>query len=405
MPGIHNTFTPWHSEDSCKIPGSTFPYVQILILGAIYIHIPYCKQACHYCDFHFSTKKETKDAFINSLLTEISLRSNYLGGEQIETVYFGGGTPSLLSGDELKRIFEAMDRHFFITGEAEITLEANPDDLTPGKISSLKSSPVNRLSIGVQSFFDKDLKWMNRAHHAEEAVSSVKRAQDAGFENISIDLIYGLPDSTNEEWNENLDKAFSSGVQHLSCYSLTVEPRTALARFIATGKSKPLNEEQSAQQFEMLMSRIKEQGWLHYEISNFAAEEKFISKHNSGYWKGKKYLGLGPSAHSFDGQSRQWNVPDNRKYIRAIDDGKIPFEKEELTDVQRINERIMTELRTMWGLKIADYEGLRIADLLTERSRDFIYEGYLETINGTLILTDKGKLIADRIILELILEE
>jgi len=371
-------------------------------MAGIYIHIPYCKQACHYCDFHFSVKQETKDAFINSLLKEISLQKNYLGGEKIETIYFGGGTPSLLSDSELKKIFEALEENFSVNTSAEITLEANPDDLSEEKISSLRSSPINRLSIGIQSFFEKDLRWMNRAHNAEQARVCVKRAQDAGFNNITIDLIYGLPESTNSAWEENLEKAFELNVQHLSCYSLTVEPRTALAHFIADGKCKPLNEEQAAQQFEILMKKMKEHDWIHYEISNFSSSEKFISQHNSAYWKGKKYLGLGPSAHSFNGTSRQWNVSNNYKYIESINKGILPAEKEELTVVQRVNEHIMTRLRTIWGLKVSDF-GSPVSDLLRAGGEKFIAQGYLTLDNESLKLTDRGKLIADKIILELML--
>lgn len=373
-------------------------------MAGIYIHIPYCKQACHYCDFHFSVKQETRTAFVNSLVSEISLQKNYLGGEKVETVYFGGGTPSLLSEAELRKIFETLHQHFEIETNAEITFEANPDDLTKEKISSLKSTEINRFSIGIQSFFDHHLKWMNRAHHAQEAEDCIKRAQDAGFVNITIDLIYGLPDLTDEEWEQNLATSFALGIRHLSCYSLTVEPRTALAHFISTGKSRKLNDEQAARHFEMLMQRMKEQGWLHYEISNFATEEKFISQHNSAYWKGKKYLGLGPSAHSFNGTSRQWNARNNHLHIDSLEKGVIPFEKEDLTKIQRINERIMTELRTMWGLPISDF-GFSISNLLSAKSRPFINEKLLETKNDSLVLTDKGKLIADKIVLDLMLDE
>lgn len=373
-------------------------------MAGIYIHIPYCRQACSYCDFHFSVTQETKDSFINSLISEISIQKNYLEGEEIETLYFGGGTPSLLSEADLEKIFNALFNHFSISSNAEITLEANPDDLTDEKISGLKHSPVNRLSIGVQSFFDKDLQWMNRAHNAAQAYECIISAQDAGFENISADLIYGLPDSGNHEWEENLNKALSFNVQHLSCYSLTVEPRTALAHLISTGKNKPLNEEQSAQQFVMLMKRMKAANWLHYEISSFALENKFISKHNTSYWFGEKYLGLGPSAHSFNGNSRQWNVANNQSYIGSLSKGILPFEKENLTPVQRINERIITELRTMWGLTISDL-GLPAFNLLRTRSKKLADENLVKADENSIILTDQGKMIADKIILELMLDE
>lgn len=373
-------------------------------MAGIYIHVPYCRQACHYCDFHFSVKQETKEAYVNSLLREISLQKNYLGGERVETVYFGGGTPSLLSDVQLKNIFESLHQHFEIDAAAEVTLEANPDDLTKEKISSLKSTEINRLSIGIQSFFDHHLHWMNRAHHAQEAEDCVKRAQDDGFSNITIDLMYGLPDLSDVEWEQNLATSFALDIRHLSCYSLTAEPRTALAHFISTGKSKKLDEEQAARQFKMLMQRMRERGWLHYEISNFASEEKFVSRHNSAYWKGRKYLGLGPSAHSFNGASRQWNARNNHLYIESITKGVLPYEREDLTETQRINERIMTELRTMWGLKISDF-GTEISESLKERSQRFIAGDYVELNEEVMLLTDKGKLIADRIVLELMMEE
>lgn len=373
-------------------------------MSGIYIHIPYCRQVCHYCDFHFSVKQETKVAFVNSLLKEILLQSGYLDGERVETIYFGGGTPSLLSETELNRILEAIHQHFRVVGNAEITLEANPDDLTDEAMAFLKRSEVNRLSIGIQSFLNRDLKWMNRAHDARQATAAVKRAQDAGFDNITIDLIYGLPELTHEEWLQNVEQALALSVQHLSCYSLTVEPRTALAHFISTGKSRKLNEEQAAHQFEMLMKQMKQAGWCHYEISNFASQEKFISQHNSSYWKGKTYLGLGPSAHSFNGTSRQWNARNNHLYIDSLAKGVVPFEREELTQVQRINERIMTELRTMWGLKISEF-GFEISDVLRRSSQMFVENGLLQLINDSLILTDRGKLIADKIILELMLDD
>jgi oxygen-independent coproporphyrinogen-3 oxidase len=373
-------------------------------MAGIYIHVPYCRQACHYCDFHFSVKQETKEAYVNSLLREISLQKNYLGGERVETVYFGGGTPSLLSDVQLKNIFESLHQHFEIDAAAEVTLEANPDDLTKEKISFLKSTEINRLSIGIQSFFDHHLHWMNRAHHAQEAEDCVKRAQDDGFSNITIDLMYGLPDLSDVEWEQNLATSFALDIRHLSCYSLTAEPRTALAHFISTGKSKKLDEEQAARQFKMLMQRMRERGWLHYEISNFASEERFVSRHNSAYWKGRKYLGLGPSAHSFNGISRQWNARNNHLYIESITKGVLPYEREDLTETQRINERIMTELRTMWGLKISDF-GTEISESLKERSQRFIAGDYVELNEEVMLLTDKGKLIADRIVLELMMEE
>ncbi|MEO6167490.1 MAG: radical SAM family heme chaperone HemW [Chitinophagales bacterium] len=373
-------------------------------MAGIYIHIPFCKQACHYCDFHFSVKQEMKAQMVAAILKETILQSKYLNGESISTIYLGGGTPSLLPQKELASIFDQLYRHFNIDPKAEVTLEANPDDLTEEKISGLIQLPINRLSIGIQSFSDADLKWMNRAHNSLQAIQSVKASQDAGFKNISIDLMYGLPESTSTQWNENLTKAFALNVQHLSCYCLTIEPRTALAHFISSGKTKPVDEEQSAQQFEKLQEQVKEHEWKQYEISNFACDESHVSQHNTSYWQGKKYLGLGPSAHSFDGTSRQWNISNNHQYIAAIENGNCPMEKEVLTPVQRMNERIMTELRTMWGLRISDFE-VEVADVLRGSSSQFLDSGLAEMNNDILILTDKGKLIADRIILELMVEE
>ncbi len=373
-------------------------------MAGIYIHIPYCKQACNYCDFYFSVKQETKAALINSLQKEIEIQKDYAGGEAIETIYFGGGTPSILTESELSQIFESLYKRFQISGDAEITLEANPDDLTPQKLEQLRESPVNRLSIGVQSFFDKDLLWMNRAHNARQSVECINLSIEAGFDNLSIDLIYGLPEATDEEWTQNLESALGLKVQHISAYSLTVEPGTALAHLISKGKSKPLNNDGAARQFEILVQKMAEKQWLHYEISSFASSKNLISKHNSSYWNRKKYLGIGPSAHSFNGTSRQWNVSGIHQYIDSIIKGDVPFQREELTEVQSINEQIMTELRTMWGLKLSDF-GDQISDTLKNKSRKFIDDGLAIMRDDALTLTNRGKLIADKIILELMIEE
>lgn len=373
-------------------------------MAGIYIHIPFCRQACHYCDFHFSVNQASRPAIADAITMEIAWQKNYIGNEIIRTIYFGGGTPSLLDENELAKIFEQLQRHFNIDQHAEITLEANPDDLTKEKISILSHSPVNRLSIGIQSFNDHDLQWMNRAHRGWQASKAIQDAQDAGFNNLSIDLIYGLPDSTDTGWNQNMDTALAAGVQHISCYCLTVEPKTALAHFISSGKSKPVNEEQSARQFEMLMEKMKRQQWLHYEISNFAIDELHCSKHNTAYWKGEKYLGIGPSAHSYNGVSRQWNVANNHHYLSAIRQGTIACEKEILTPTQQINERIMTQLRTVWGLQLTDFD-TTISRQLHNNSLPFIAAGFATLHENLLTLTDSGKLIADRIIVELMLED
>ena len=373
-------------------------------MAGLYIHIPFCRQACHYCDFHFSINLDTKSKLVDALIREMELHKNYLGEEKIETIYFGGGTPSLLDENELQAIFHQIYKQFNISNTAEITLEANPDDLTTEKITALLKLPVNRLSIGIQSFFDKDLQWMNRAHNSIQALQAVSAAQDAGFNNISVDLIYGLPEGTAMAWDENIDKALSLGVQHISCYCLTVEPRTALAHFIATKKIKPADEETAAIQFEKLMQRMLESGWHQYEISNFACDEKHISRHNAAYWLGEKYLGTGPAAHSYNGTTRQWNVSNNQQYIRSIASGVVPYEMELLTATQRINEKIMTQLRTSWGLNLTQFES-SLTEKIIESSKPFIKDEYVILQRQVLMLTQRGKLIADRIILELMLEE
>jgi len=315
-------------------------------MAGIYIHIPFCKQACYYCDFHFSTSLKYKDELIQALIKEIKLQKDYLAGETVETVYFGGGTPSVLNADEINILLNTITNLHTVSANAEITLEANPDDLSKEKLQALRQTSLNRLSIGIQSFFDEDLAWMNRAHRANEAESSVKRAQDTGFENITADLIYGYPLLTDQKWKYNLDKIFALDIPHVSSYSMTVEPRTALASFIKTKKQQPMDEQQSAEQFILLMDAMQAHGFEHYEISNFCKPGNY-SRHNSNYWKGVKYLGLGPSAHSYNGETRQWNVANNAKYIVALEKSEIPAETETLSEANRLNEYIMTSLRTM----------------------------------------------------------
>ncbi len=306
-------------------------------MAGIYIHIPFCKKACHYCDFHFSTSPVYKDAMVQALKSEIIQKKEYTGTEQIGTIYFGGGTPSLLSADELKMLIGVITENYPVSSPAEITLEANPDDLNPQKVKELKQTMINRFSIGVQSFFEEDLKWMNRAHNASEAQSSIKRVQDAGFENITADLIYGYPLLSDEKWKFNIRELTGLQIPHISSYSMTVEPATALASFINKGKQKPMDEQQSAQQFEILMDELGEAGFEHYEISNFA-KPGWHSRHNSNYWEGVSYIGIGPSAHSFNGDSRQWNIADNMKYIQGVQSGTAPSEVEHLTMENRLNE-------------------------------------------------------------------
>jgi oxygen-independent coproporphyrinogen-3 oxidase len=375
-------------------------------MAGIYLHIPFCKQACNYCNFHFSTSLRLKDDMIDAIIKEMSLHKSYLEGQTLETVYFGGGTPSLLSADELMRIWSALELHFPNQDLKEITLEANPDNLTPEYIKALKSTPINRLSIGIQSFHDHDLQYMNRAHNAKEADSAVKAAQDKGFENISIDLIYGTPTMNDKEWLDNINRAVALNVPHISSYALTVEPKTALAHAIEKGKSKEPDNAQTAAQFEQLMESLKEANYDHYEISNFAQPGKY-ALHNTNYWRGKHYLGLGPSAHSFNTYSRQWNVANNPQYISGIlKDGKVPFELEQLSFEDRFNEYIMTSLRTMWGADLSHINhqfGDGVMDDFADQIKDYEQKGLMLVSKERLILTSKGKLFADKIASELFL--
>jgi oxygen-independent coproporphyrinogen-3 oxidase len=371
-------------------------------MAGIYIHIPFCKQACHYCDFHFSTSLKYKDELLQSLVKEIKLQKDYLGGESIETIYFGGGTPSLLTSAEINLLLNTITGIHSVSSAAEITLEANPDDLNKAALQSLTQTPVNRLSIGLQSFFDDDLQWMNRVHCAAEAEAAVKRAQDSGYENITVDLIYGYPLLTNDKWKFNLDKVFELGVPHVSAYSITVEPRTALASSIKNKKQPAMSDEQSAGQFNYMMDAMQQQGFEHYEISNFCKPGCY-SRHNSNYWRGVKYLGIGPSAHAYKGETRQWNVANNAKYIQSIQAGAIPAEIEVLTETNRLNEYIMTSLRTMWGLDLDKLNTIAAASanqLLVE-AEIFFDKGWIVRKENIISLTQAGKLYADYIAAEL----
>lgn len=368
-------------------------------MAGIYLHIPFCKQKCHYCDFHFSTSLRTKDDLLRALLTEIELQKNYLSGEKINTIYFGGGTPSLLSEQELMLLFDKLHQHFSIDENFEITLEANPDDLTAQKIKELKQTPVNRFSIGIQSFQDADLKFMNRAHNSKEALSSVKRVQDAGWENITIDLIYGTPTLSDTDWQKNMQIAIDLSVPHISAYALTVEENTALHHFIKSEKCAPVEDEQSARQFQQLMKCLSKVDFIQYEISNFG-KEGYFSKHNSNYWKGEKYLGLGPSAHSFDGDSRQWNIANNVRYIQSLQKGELLMELENLTEAQQYNDYILTSLRTIWGIDSVFVKS-RFSSILSDYtlvlSEKWMKSGHIHQNNNIFTLSQKGKLMADAI--------
>lgn len=374
-------------------------------MPGIYLHIPFCKQACHYCDFHFSTSLGTKEALLAAMKKEIALRRDYLGTNELDTIYFGGGTPSLLSASELSGLLETIRSYFSIAEDAEITLEANPDDLTDEKLDEIKLAGINRLSIGIQSFADADLQWMNRAHTALQAFDVVRKAQAKGFDNITIDLIYGIPTLSDEQWERNMDIAFSLGINHISAYALTVEPRTALAKLIRDRKVPEVNEEKSALHFSMLMDRAAKAGFEHYEISNFAKEGAY-SRHNTSYWQGEPYLGIGPSAHSFDRVSRQWNISNNPQYIRSLEEDKLPFEKEQLTEKEKFNEYILTSLRTMWGIslrKVFTDFGPVSAKEFQQNIMPLIDDEQLELSGENLVLTRRGKFFADRIASDLFL--
>ncbi|WP_317127872.1 radical SAM family heme chaperone HemW [Lacibacter luteus] len=378
------------------------------MMAGIYIHIPFCRQACNYCNFHFSTSLHYKNDFVAALLKEIQLQSaaNYLQSQQIETIYFGGGTPSLLTIEELQQIIQTLQQQYIISADAEITLEANPDDVTDEKLTGWRSLGINRLSIGIQSLFEEDLQWMNRAHTAEEAKQVISKARAAGFDSFTVDLIYGTPGLTDEKWLSNINWVLQQNITHLSCYALTVEEKTPLDKLIRQHKKADVDAEQQSRQFIILMNELQKAGFEHYEISNFA-KPGYRSKHNSSYWKGVHYLGLGPSAHSFNGISRQWNIANNQQYIQALQQNIIPFEKEELTAAQQLNEYIMTSLRLLEGCSIDAIAGqfsIEKALQLKNEAAVFINRKQMLLQNNHLVLTQEGKLFADSIAADLFFE-
>jgi oxygen-independent coproporphyrinogen-3 oxidase len=367
-------------------------------LAGIYIHIPFCKQACYYCDFHFSTSLKKKDELILSLIKEIELRKEELNNAIIETIYFGGGTPSLLSLQEINTIIDAVYNNHKVVENPEITLEANPDDLSEVKIIELSNSLINRLSIGIQSFFEHDLKLMNRAHNSSEAKKCLEIATQY-FKNISVDLIYGIPDCSNQQWKENIKLALSFGVPHISSYALTVEEKTPLESFIKKGIIKNVDDEKSEAQFLILIDALEKANFTHYETSNFG-KKGFFSKNNSSYWLGKPYLGIGPSAHSFKDSQRSWNIKNNTKYIKAIQQNKLPIERETLSKTDRYNEYIMTGLRTIWGVslkRILEEFGQKFVTYLENQSKKYIEQELLYIENEILKTTKKGKFLSDGI--------
>ena len=369
-------------------------------MAGIYIHIPFCRQACTYCNFHFSTSLAQKDALLNALHDEILLTNTFTPGETIETIYFGGGTPSLLTPEELKEILGQVKNKFSIAKNAELTLEANPDDITPEILESWQAIGVNRLSLGVQSFDEKELQWMNRAHNAAQSLQSIDDIIAAGFTNFSVDFIYGSPLLDDETLKKNCSIIFNKKIPHISCYALTVEPKTALNKMIEQHRSLPVDVAQQAKQFEILLDLTEEAGYEQYEISNFA-KPGFRSKHNSSYWQGKPYYGFGPAAHSFNGKDiRRWNIANNALYIQSIKDNIIPHEEELLTATQQLNEYIMTSLRTIEGMDLKKTErnfGNDKTEKIQLQSKKYLEEKLMKEENGFIILTKKGKFLADGI--------
>ncbi len=376
-------------------------------MSGIYIHIPFCRQACHYCNFHFATSLRLKEELIAAMIIEIMIAETFgketpvTNGHKdvIETIYFGGGTPSILNAVDLKLIVDALRNKFAIAPEAEITLEANPDDITHEKLIEWKQIGINRLSVGIQSFLKEDLTWMNRAHTAADSLRCIEEIKAAGYTNFSVDLIYGSPLLGLDDWHRNVEMVIEKKIPHISCYALTVEPKTALAKMIARNKKATVDAEKQAEQFLSLMAWMKQAGYEQYEISNFSLPGMH-SRHNSSYWQGKNYYGFGPSAHSFDGKNRRWNIANNALYIKSMQNNIIPFEEEILTATQQLNEYIMTSLRTMEGLdlqKVATEFGPGFSDKLQEASIKWEKGSKLKMADSKIILTTEGKLFADGI--------
>jgi oxygen-independent coproporphyrinogen-3 oxidase len=387
-------------------------------MSGIYIHIPFCKQACHYCDFHFSTSIKKKDEMVLALAKEIAMRKSEFQDDAVETIYFGGGTPSILNISDLKLLIDTVYSNFSVIENSEITLEANPDDLIANVLSSralpklrerdfyeeYRSIGINRLSIGIQSFFEDDLKLMNRAHNSEEAKSCLEIATQY-FDNISIDLIYGMPNMSNEKWLHNIETALSFNIPHISSYALTVEPKTALHTFIQKGIIPQLDDEVAQEHFHLLVDKLEENGFIHYELSNFG-KENYFSKNNSSYWLGKKYIGIGPSAHSYDGETRGWNVSNNALYLKSIQENKLPLETETLTKTDRYNEYVMTGLRTIWGISLDRIEtefGETYLDYLNQQAEKYIEDHLLFVDDNVLRTTKSGKFLSDGIASDLFL--
>jgi oxygen-independent coproporphyrinogen-3 oxidase len=387
----------FYSEQKINNFHNSYPLGRLGGAG-IYIHIPFCKQACHYCDFHFSTSMKKKEEMVLALAKELQLRKKEFENESVATIYFGGGTPSVLTPAEIRFLIDVIYENYIVEAAPEITLEANPDDLSEERITTFAELGINRLSIGIQSFFEDDLQLMNRAHNSEEAQKCLEIATRY-FDNISLDLIYGIPGMTNERWQQNIETALSFGIPHISSYALTVEPKTALNKLIQTGKIASPNDEVAQEHFMILVEALEKNGFVHYELSNFG-KENYFSQNNSAYWLGKKYLGIGPSAHSYDGISRSWNVANNAMYLKAIKNEELPNEIEKLTLEDRYNEYIMTGLRTIWGVSLVRIEqefGEKYLDYLKKQAQKFIDDGLLSITNDILKPTLKGKFLTDGI--------
>lgn len=367
-------------------------------MAGIYIHIPFCKQKCTYCDFHFSTSFEKyRLEMVDAICKELMQRKLFLNEECIESIYFGGGTPSILNLKELDLIFNTINDYFEITENAEITLEANPDDITLESLHDWKKNGINRLSIGIQSFKQDDLSWMNRAHTIQESMTCIQLASSAGFKNLTVDLIYGLPNLTNDEWISHIQKVVDFGVTHISAYCLTVEENTALDKLVADKKIIPASEDQQSEQFILLVNELQKLGFEQYEISNFCKPDH-EAVHNSNYWTGKKYLGVGPSAHSYDGTQRTWNIRNNPKYMKLVQEGDGYFESEILSQENRFNELLLTGLRTKFGVEISQLENcMALTSIFWNQVQELINNGSMVQTNSHLILTIQGRLQADRI--------
>lgn len=375
-------------------------------MAGLYIHVPFCARRCVYCDFYSNTDRALVAPYIEALILEMELREDYLNGEAIETIYLGGGTPSLLREADLDRLFKAIDRLYGLGDAKEITIEGNPDDLHPDYVAQLKHLPINRISMGIQSFHDDDLRLLNRRHSAQQAIEAVVNCVKAGLENISIDLIYGLPGQTPERWAKNLDTAISLQVPHLSAYHLTYEKGTPLDRMREAGQITPIDEDTSLILFGQLIDQLGKAGYEHYEISNFARPNRY-SRHNSSYWQGIPYIGLGPSAHSYDKKSRQWNIASIGSYIKAIQEGQLPFEREELSVHDQYDDYIITRTRTSWGLnpsEILTLFGQAYHDYFMCQATKAQTKGLLEIHDGNFRLTRAGIFISDSVMVELLSE-